>query len=114
MPQSKPQNLENQVIPEEKTLLMDRFYRLLINLKRYAWDFLGIFCLSLSLMTLLALFLPELARGLLILVGRYPPTLVRLGELMGSSRLRGSGHFLVAPKKPDSSAEISLATISNA
>jgi len=39
--------------------------RLLTRFQRFAWDIGGVFCLSLSLMTLLVLFVPGLAGGLL-------------------------------------------------
>ncbi len=65
MPRTKPQNPEEQAPTVEETTSMDKLYRLLINLERYAWDFLGILSLALSMMTLLALIFPELARGLL-------------------------------------------------
>lgn len=60
-----PKNPENPPPPVENNSSMEKMVRLLTNLERYAWDFMGIFFLALSLMTLLALLFPELARGLL-------------------------------------------------
>ncbi len=65
MPQSKQQTPENYPSSEDKSLWSGKLVRLLTNLERYAWDILGIFCLSLALMTLVALFMPELSRGVL-------------------------------------------------
>lgn len=65
MPQTKVQKSEESAASENKLSSSEKLYRFLINLQRYAWDFLGVFCLALGLMTLLALFFPASARGIL-------------------------------------------------
>lgn len=65
MHQRKMDSPENLPPPDSSSTSSEKLFRLLTNLERYAWDILAIFCLSLSLMTLLALFLPELSRGIL-------------------------------------------------
>lgn len=61
----KKQLPEKRNEPDGKPAPGESLYNLLTNLERYARDVVAIFSLSLSLMTLLALFFPNLSRGLL-------------------------------------------------
>ncbi len=56
---------EHKTSVDEKPSASEKIFRLLTNLERYGWDFVGIFCLALGLMTFLALFFPDLSRGIL-------------------------------------------------
>lgn len=61
---SKQASTKTPPSPEE-TGSLDGFVRLLTRFQRFAWDFGGLFCLALALMTLLALLAPGLIGGLL-------------------------------------------------
>ena len=44
----------------------DRIVKLWLRVERFAWDAAGIFLIALSLMTLVALLIPSLAQGVLL------------------------------------------------
>ena len=52
--------------PEAPPARGERLVRLLARFQRFGWDFAGVICLALTLMTLLALLLPRLAEGALL------------------------------------------------
>ena len=65
MADKKSLSPEKPVTPETQSDGVEKIFRLLTNLERFAWDVLGVFFLALAMMTCLALFFPVLAGGLL-------------------------------------------------
>jgi len=51
----------------QKTATTDRLIRILLRFERFAWDAAGVFLIALALMTLVALLIPTLAQGALLM-----------------------------------------------
>ena len=63
---AKSQNTASKNAGELQDTTFDRTLRLLTRFERFAWDIGGVIALAFALMTLLALFLPQLTRGILL------------------------------------------------
>lgn len=58
-------NTSKTSLPPSPPSRLDRWLRFLVRFERFAWDFSGVICLMLGLMTLLALVFPKSTSGLL-------------------------------------------------